>query len=693
MRSSLLFVTILAVFPLASVVSSQAEPTPLFTKEDFTIEADDGVTLAASAYRPASPGPYASILLTHGWPEWRGVEHVKIRAERWASQGFFVVAYDSRGFGGSAGETTLDGPREVQDAQHFIDWIAAQPDVQMESSQDPVLGMLGRSYAGGVAQLTAMVDPRIDALIPEITWQDLYRALIPNDVIKVGWVNLLYYSGQAETHGVPAASRDPNNTHPDAQGGASAKLTEWYASAMATNEASPELKNELHVVRSSVPSMISVPTMLIQGWNDTLFDPRHATASFMTLRDAGVPAKLVLFSGGHGIPLSWQSPQSLEIERRIDAWFDLHLRANHSADWVSDWPVEHWYPTESRFQGEASWPPLRVASTVYYLSGTEEASIAGGASLEPTLPDDGEAVRLAQLAAPTNYVEVPNFQQYDPNQEHGSPGTSVVFATEPLAGAQELLGAPIAYLTVSREAPNGEVIMMVRIVDVAPDGTMTTVLKQVTPTRVEFPAAASAPAFVAIELAPLTHTFEEGHRIGFAVTTSDPAFGASREANTVRIGTGRTAPSYITVPLVLPGISPDPIGPFAVFESLPSQVEVGANITFRVTSHDNVRVANLTVEVLLGDLLVRNESFSRPPASVSSWFRADQPGTYRLRATASDVVGTVYTADDVVEARVPVAAPPPVSDDNETPAPDAVILFVCVAAAAFLASRRRHDST
>ena len=48
------------------------------------------------------------------------------------------------------------------------------------SANDPRVGMVGGSYGGGIQFAAAAVDPRIDTIIPLITWNDLTYSLIPN---------------------------------------------------------------------------------------------------------------------------------------------------------------------------------------------------------------------------------------------------------------------------------------------------------------------------------------------------------------------------------------------------------------------------------------------------------------------------------------------------------------------------------
>ncbi|NEE36325.1 peptidase S15, partial [Streptomyces sp. SID7982] len=67
------------------------------------------------------------------------------------------------------------------------------------------------SYGGAIQLATAAVDPRVDALVPLITWNDLGYALAPNNtgartgvtsdtpgVFKWQWANGFYLIGEGQ---------------------------------------------------------------------------------------------------------------------------------------------------------------------------------------------------------------------------------------------------------------------------------------------------------------------------------------------------------------------------------------------------------------------------------------------------------------------------------------------------------------
>ena len=92
--------------------------------------------------------------------------------------GYNVLTWDPRGFGASSGTVESDSPDfEGRDTQRLIDWVAAQPGVQLDAAGDPRMGMVGASYGGGIQLVTAALDCRIDALVPQIAWHSLGTSL------------------------------------------------------------------------------------------------------------------------------------------------------------------------------------------------------------------------------------------------------------------------------------------------------------------------------------------------------------------------------------------------------------------------------------------------------------------------------------------------------------------------------------
>ena len=106
--------------------------------------------------------------------------------------GFNVLTWDSRGFGESGGTVEVDSKDfEGRDVSALLDWLATQPEQQLDAAGDPRAGMTGASYAGGIELVSAGIDRRIDAIAPSIAWHSLLTALYRDDLVKGGWAAAL----------------------------------------------------------------------------------------------------------------------------------------------------------------------------------------------------------------------------------------------------------------------------------------------------------------------------------------------------------------------------------------------------------------------------------------------------------------------------------------------------------------------
>lgn len=81
---------------------------------------------------------------------------------------------------------------EGRDIKTLLDWAegALTPHLAYLRG-DPLVGGIGLSYGGGFQLIGAGVDPRFDALVPMITWNDLSYSLTPGTVPKTLWLTFL----------------------------------------------------------------------------------------------------------------------------------------------------------------------------------------------------------------------------------------------------------------------------------------------------------------------------------------------------------------------------------------------------------------------------------------------------------------------------------------------------------------------
>ena len=285
------------------------DETPPVHREDRALPTGDGIRIDTSFFTTGGDRRRPAVLLGHGFGGSK--KDVRQQAEDLARDGYAVLTWSARGFGTSNGKIGLNDPKgEVADVSKLIDWLAKQPQVELDKKGDPRVGMAGGSYGGAIALLTAGHDPRVDAIAPAITYWNLADALFPNGVFKKLWAGIFVNSGGGCEKFEPALcrmyERVAESGKPDAE---ARKLLE---------ERSP----------SAVGKNIKVPTLLMQGQSDSLFPLGQADRAAKAIRANGAPVDVDWIAGGH----DGGDMETGRVEGRVTSWFDRYLKDDKGAD-------------------------------------------------------------------------------------------------------------------------------------------------------------------------------------------------------------------------------------------------------------------------------------------------------------------------------------------------------------------------
>ena len=136
-------------------------------KEDFQVQAPDGVVLRGWKVQPQQPNG-RWVLLLHGRSHNRSSRVVF--AEFLLRAGYSVVMMDARAHGESGGAFATYGYLERRDSVAIVD--------ALESSEKPAhIFALGESMGAAVAVQSAAIDPRIEAVVAEGTFQNLHEVM------------------------------------------------------------------------------------------------------------------------------------------------------------------------------------------------------------------------------------------------------------------------------------------------------------------------------------------------------------------------------------------------------------------------------------------------------------------------------------------------------------------------------------
>jgi ABC-2 type transport system ATP-binding protein len=530
----LVITSVIAAAGVMLAIRAAASDAPAVATETVTIDVPEGpgsagqVHLDATVYRPAvTPAP--AVLVAHGFGGSKN--SVSTEATGLARRGFVVLAWSARGFGASTGQIGLDSPDyEVADARALVDWLAKRPDVVRDGPGDPRVGVTGASYGGALALLLAGTDRRVDALAPEITWNDLSQALFPNTaspmpipattpaagafapdgVFKRDWAGYFF--------GASASASGPEGLC----GRFRPEVCAAYVQAATTGGPTPEI---VQLLRRSSPAVvagnITAPTLLIQGEHDTLFGLDQADATARQLASAGAPFKLIWYAGGHdgGEP-------DAALQEQVGAWFDYHLRRNGK-----DPGTGFDYQVPGIFGTRTGVPQRTVHAPIYPgLDGVpvQRRKLAVHGEPQPVVrPPGGSPAALSSLPGLSSAL-ASGAANLD-GVAMDLPGQTATFSTDPLPDSLQITGAPqirlrVAAAQTNTPAPASEAVLFVKLYDVGPDGRRTLPGAAVAPVRIGPLAADGAPTEVTVTLAGVVRPVQAGHRLEVAVATTDRGY-------------------------------------------------------------------------------------------------------------------------------------------------------------------------
>jgi pimeloyl-ACP methyl ester carboxylesterase len=599
LRLPALFAFLLTLVALVPTGSGPASAAPSYTVTTLHFKvvvgpADDQVCdIVGDVYVPDAASPtnrMPAILTTNGFGGSKNDQAGIGKA--FASRGYVVLSYSGLGFGGSGCKITLDDPDWDGEAGRqlvsylggapgiaFLDAAHTQPAPRLEvvvhdavdhngraRAIDPRVGTVGGSYGGGSQFATASRDPRVDTLVPLITWNDLSYSLVPNNTdqfrgvstrrsgsAKEWWAigfSLLGLTGDLQNGQIPPDVLPCPNF--------AAFVCPALVTAGTTGYLQPgDVAKLRHASVATYLERIKVPVLLIQGQNDTLFNLNEAIATYQALEAQGTEVKMIWQSWGHSGPaapgeidLGNPDPGTQYETGRIVRWLDHYLKNSvvgtgpefaYFRDWVSyDGSAAPAYQNAPKF-------PVGTSRT-YRLSG-------GGDLVTGTTTEAGSQSFLTTAAGlPTglNTFDVLGDYVGQPvNEVTDLPGSYAAWTTPELTAPVDVVGVPVARLEV--DAPTaaltqalgetGMLTLFVKVADVAPDGKARLIRALEAPVRVPDvtkPFTVRLPAFV--------HRFETGHKIRLIVAGGSINYRGGIVPAPVTIASG--ADQTLTLPVV-----------------------------------------------------------------------------------------------------------------------------------------------
>lgn len=578
-------------------------------KRTCTIDADLYVPAGVSRNRPAP-----ALLTTNGFGGTK--DDQADFAQGFGEQGYVTLAYTGLGFvdGDTCPITLDDVEHDGAAASQLLRFLGGDPsisavddgtgdpvridqvvreDARTKVRYDPQVGMIGGSYGGQIQFAAAGFEKaartnRLDAIVPQITWNDLSYSLAPENsslpggttrngsagasgtgVFKYQWAALFTTLGALNGVQDLSALTDP------------AKFQAFFAAAATSQNCAnfePQVCRALgEVAATGYPSRASieylrsnsvvsymkdvrVPTLLGQGQADTLFNLQESVATYTALKRQGTPVSLMWQSWGH----SSSTPQPGELDERHPArslqgaaalaWFDHYVRDRgpkppQGFAYYRDWVHQE---TGSIAKAYAVAPSYPVGTErTFHLSGPAKPGTDGSLVPDRTRVVPGSSSFAAVAPIGPNYTETSYLDQKGPVTD--PPGTAIRFATAPLSAPLDVVGSPrlTVQLTSSAAAtqgvgPAGQLVAYAKVYDIAPDGKAIELPRRlISPVRV---SDATRP--VTIELPGIVHRFGTGHRLAVVLAGGDLAYRGSTLPQRTTLSTGPGRVQQLTVPVV-----------------------------------------------------------------------------------------------------------------------------------------------
>lgn len=284
--------------------------------------------------------------------------------------GYIVISYDERGHGDSyaANARIIDPAAEIQDARAILDWAYDSLPVQKQDAQTHIakdfnVGTMGYSYGGGFEFALAALDSRIDTIVPNGTWNDLLYSLLPGDAVKMSFDGLLcLLATTASTsatpntgvHNTPLVATLCNQVGvqgllastirsradlvtlmglPTAlpRAVSETELNTFFANHGSNYFQAKDLLNLPYLFAGNQGPLRQVPTLLLQGNRDVLFNMADAWRNYTYFGSTGADVRMLTTEGGHMNPLAQQTEGTANCGKyqgvnSILSWFDYYLK-------------------------------------------------------------------------------------------------------------------------------------------------------------------------------------------------------------------------------------------------------------------------------------------------------------------------------------------------------------------------------
>jgi putative CocE/NonD family hydrolase len=476
-------------------------------ERNVQVPMSDGTVLLADHYLPVTSQPAATVLVR--CPYGRGAPFSLLQAQLVAERGFHVLLQSCRGTFGSGGQFE-PMRREASDGQDTVAWLRGQ------SWFDGRLATFGASYLGFVQWALALdPPPELVAAVVVVGPHDFSRTAYRNGAFDLynflSWSDLIVH--QERVNPVSGVVRTVTADRRLRRALDRAPLTEGARDLLGTG--APWFETWLEHPQLTDPfwaplqcgtalERISVPTLLIGGWQDLFLE--QTIEQFGALAERGVPTRMLIGPWTHVDTATKAGPAFAEGL----AWLERHA-GQVPGEPATGHSVRYWVGGAREWREMATWPPDGQTPQRWYLGPDGTLS-----PKEP--PDETSATFRYDPADPTPSVGgailALNAGVRDNRAVEQRPDV-LVFTSDPLGEPIEVIGDVTAELHVTRDNPNAD--LFVRLCDVDPPGDAKSRSRNVCDGIVRLTDADPLSGTFRVSLIGAAHRFGRGHRLRLQV--------------------------------------------------------------------------------------------------------------------------------------------------------------------------------
>ena len=640
MKNKLIGLFVLIILSIGAIVYAiEVEEISVLTIREVMIPMPDGIQLAADLYMPADipAGEHLPVLLEYTPYRKNDSRGSKYRMYTYfIKRGYVVARVDIRGTGNSQGRTIPYEYSEIElsDGDAVIAWLAKQ------DWSNGNVGMFGISWGGfNSIQMAVRKPPALKAFVALMATEDLYQ----EDVHYMD--GIIHIDSWMMSH-------DLSNAMP---GAPEFRLDEdWLRNRF---EVEPSIFTYMREQRDGSfwdrasardkYEQIQIPGYYIGGWYDGYRDspPRM-------LEHVKAPVKAMIGPWDHYYPHNaWPAPQ---VEWRHEAvrWFDQWLKGIDTG--ILDEPrfavyVRDWHPPgpgvdeiPGHWRWEEGWPIKRSVTKTFYarrdhgLSSSPSAQATHSLKYKPS-------VGLAGGGPVMWWGNIPPDQQ-------SMDDYSLIYDSQPLGSPLEILGMPRAILKVSADVSRAN--WVVRICDVAPDGSVTQVggaafngthrksarePEDLIPGKV-FP--------LEIKMHFSSWVFPKGHRIRFAINNAQwPMLWPTPYQMTTTLAIGGVEGARVELPVVPPADRPVP--KFKLPEEGPSLPDYASVDSGNVSGYAEIKSIQRDEQSGAAFGIATNATSFRYPWGLEHFEERLEHRTSDLNPAETSVIGIYAVAIDL----------------------------------------------